>query len=166
MRKAIPLLLCLILALGGCRTMSARSPFGERQVRTLAASGFVRHGADWQLGVLTDRLTFPTDQSRLDPTQLAPLARIAAALLAVGIDGARVEGHTDSTGTPAHNRQLSLERAIAVKQAMVSAGMAADRIRVVGLASRFPVESNRTAAGRYQNRRVVIIVSPPATAGR
>ena len=80
-------------------------------------------------------------------------------LLGVGIVRARVEGYTDSTGTEQYNDQLSQARAQAVADVMIRCGFAAAALTVQGIGERSPVESNETAAGREQNRRVVILVS-------
>lgn len=75
------------------------------------------------------------------------------------IDSVIVKGHTDSIGTLDYNRELSLNRAISVKQYLVT------KISVLGVpviargyACLQPVASNRTQSGRKKNRRVEIIV--------
>lgn len=70
----------------------------------------------------------------------------------------RIEGHTDSSGDAGFNLQLSEQRAQAVRNALVNAGVAPDRITVVGLGEDFPIASNDTAEGRSQNRRVDVIL--------
>jgi len=68
-----------------------------------------------------------------------------------------IEGYTDNTGKPAYNMQLSLERADAVKKALVHMGIADQRIQVKGFGETNPVADNNTAAGKAQNRRVVFV---------
>jgi len=68
-----------------------------------------------------------------------------------------VEGHTDSIGSDAYNLKLSERRAESVKDYMVSKGISASRITTRGLGKADPVASNKTAAGRAENRRVEII---------
>ena len=84
---------------------------------------------------------------------------LANTLTAVGIHGLTIEGNTDSTGSADYNLVLSERRANAVRQAMIGDGMSEQSIRVVALGESHPVESNGTAAGRQENRRVVIVVS-------
>ena len=67
----------------------------------------------------------------------------------------RVEGHTDSTGDPAYNDDLSARRAAAVTTWLTSHGIDPARVESVGRGSREPLESNETEAGRAKNRRVV-----------
>ena len=70
-----------------------------------------------------------------------------------------VEGYTDSTGSDSLNQALSERRADAVRTALVDAGISSDRINTRGYGEKFPVASNKTAAGRQHNRRVEIILS-------
>lgn len=65
-----------------------------------------------------------------------------------------VEGHTDNTGKAASNQTLSERRAAAVKAYIVSKGIAADRLTAKGFGQTKPVATNKTPAGRAQNRRV------------
>lgn len=70
-----------------------------------------------------------------------------------------VEGHTDNTGSVTNNNELSLRRAISVRDYLISQGVAASAIDVAGLGSSRPVADNATADGRARNRRVEIVVS-------
>jgi len=70
----------------------------------------------------------------------------------------RVEGHTDSSGDAAANLKLSQQRAQSVRDALVKMGVAADRIKAVGMGEDFPIASNKTAEGRARNRRVDVIL--------
>ncbi|HVJ62596.1 MAG TPA: OmpA family protein [Tahibacter sp.] len=70
----------------------------------------------------------------------------------------RIEGHTDATGSAEANRNLSLRRAEAVRDALVARGIPAERIRVYGLGEDEPVAPNDEAEGRALNRRVVVIL--------
>jgi OmpA-OmpF porin, OOP family len=69
-----------------------------------------------------------------------------------------VEGHTDSTGGDSFNLSLSQRRADAVRNALLSRGVAAERIVARGYGKQYPVADNSHAAGRQQNRRVEIVV--------
>jgi outer membrane protein OmpA-like peptidoglycan-associated protein len=65
-----------------------------------------------------------------------------------------VQGHTDIIGTAAYNQDLSQRRAEAVRDYLVSRGVAADRLTAVGYGFDKPIATNKTAAGRARNRRV------------
>lgn len=68
-----------------------------------------------------------------------------------------IEGHTDSSGGAAHNRDLSARRAAAVKAALVTGGVPAASLTTQGFGADKPVASNDTTTGRSQNRRVEVV---------
>ena len=70
----------------------------------------------------------------------------------------RVEGHTDSLGDAETNLQLSGQRAQAVLEALVSMGVASERISALGMGEDFPIASNEDEDGRARNRRVDVIL--------
>ena len=70
----------------------------------------------------------------------------------------RVEGHTDSLGEAETNLQLSGQRAQAVLEALVSMGVASERISALGMGEDFPIASNEDEEGRARNRRVDVIL--------
>src|SRR5690554_6540285 len=67
-----------------------------------------------------------------------------------------VEGHTDSTGSDRINDPLSEYRANAVKDYLISKGIAANRLTAEGFGSKRPIDDNKTVAGRANNRRTEI----------
>ena len=67
-----------------------------------------------------------------------------------------LEGHTDSDGKDAMNLQLSKDRAASVKSFLIENGIAADRLSSEGFGETKPVASNKTKAGKAQNRRVEV----------
>jgi OOP family OmpA-OmpF porin len=73
-----------------------------------------------------------------------------------GVD-VRVEGHTDSIGSPEYNRALSVRRAEAVSRYLVNRGVDPERCHVEGFGESHPIASNQTEEGRAQNRRVELI---------
>lgn len=77
-----------------------------------------------------------------------------------------VEGHTDNTGSLATNNELSLQRAIAVRDYLIGQGVPASVIDVDGLGPSQPVADNRTEAGRARNRRVEIVIAGELLAAR
>jgi outer membrane protein OmpA-like peptidoglycan-associated protein len=77
----------------------------------------------------------------------------------------KIEGHTDSTGSAATNNELSLKRAITVRDYLIAQHIPASSIDAQGLGSAQPVADNNTAAGRAKNRRVEIVISGGLLAG-
>lgn len=65
-----------------------------------------------------------------------------------------IEGHTDNVGTPKSNQVLSENRANAVMQYLVSKGIDSNRISTIGFGQTRPIDTNETAHGRSNNRRV------------
>lgn len=66
----------------------------------------------------------------------------------------RIEGHTDDRGSDTHNLDLSRRRAASVVRFLVAAGIDAQRLESEGYGEERPIESNDTAEGRQNNRRV------------
>jgi OOP family OmpA-OmpF porin len=81
----------------------------------------------------------------------------------LGVAQITVTGHTDSTGAKAYNQGLSEHRAEAVKAYLVQKGLIGERIVTKGMGDSQPVASNKTAAGRAQNRRVEIDIQGERT---
>jgi len=107
---------------------------------------------------------FATGTADLTASAREPLARFSG--IVASYPGLRfnVEGHTDNTGSVAANNELSLRRAIAVRDYLIGQGVAASTIDVAGLGSSMPVGDNSTADGRARNRRVEIVVAGGAIA--
>ena len=66
----------------------------------------------------------------------------------------KIEGHTDSSGAADYNLKLSDSRANAVRKALISRGIEADRLEAIGYGESKPISSNSSSKGRAQNRRV------------
>jgi OOP family OmpA-OmpF porin len=103
---------------------------------------------------------FDFDRDVLKQQGKNELHRLDETIKAQGVRVADIDviGHTDSIGTAAYNEGLSLRRANAVRNYMVSEGIDGGIIDVSGMGETQPVASNATAAGRAQNRRVEIHV--------
>ncbi|MDB4971686.1 MAG: cell envelope biosis protein OmpA [Myxococcaceae bacterium] len=101
------------------------------------------------------KIVFALGSAELAP-QNAKLLELLATLLNENqsIQHIEVEGHTDTTGDEAFNKQLSLERAQTVVKALIQRGVQAERLSSKGMGTSQPRASNDTAAGRARNRRV------------
>lgn len=67
-----------------------------------------------------------------------------------------IEAHTDNVGSNAGNIMLGLDRARAVRDYLVSQGVAATRVRISSAGEDKAIAPNTTAIGRQQNRRIII----------
>jgi outer membrane protein OmpA-like peptidoglycan-associated protein len=115
---------------------------------------------------------FATDRAELNANGMANVRKLAEIMMQNPDRTVMVEGFTDSTGSAAHNRDLSERRAASVAQALVSLGVPRARVGMRGYGEAFPVAPNDTAANRQLNRRVEIVLSnagatiPPRAAQR
>jgi len=107
--------------------------------------------------LLADAL-FDFDKSTLKPEGIQKLDGLVQKLKDVTVEVIIVVGFTDSVGTLAYNKKLSLRRAEAVKAYLVKNGIEASRVYTEGKAFAEPVGDNKTAVGRALNRRSVIEV--------
>jgi len=100
---------------------------------------------------------FGVNQSNLSKNARAELDKLASDAPNVKGYIFVIEGHTDSTGSAAHNNSLSDRRANAVVRHLVANNnIPAFRVYVVGLGEKAPVGSNKTNAGRSKNRRAEV----------
>lgn len=139
------------------------------QAQTLAAlekAGEVKQEQRGTVLTLSGSVIFASGQSKLLPAAQSKLSEVASAL-SNGDQKSKivVEGHTDSAGSTESNRELSLERAAAVRDALVSNGVSAERITVEGFGETRPVADNTSQAGRANNRRVEIVLQPAHVSG-
>jgi len=102
---------------------------------------------------------FASGTSELGGGARESLARFAGVVASYPDLRYRIEGHTDDVGNDATNRELSLRRAISVRDYLIGQGIPASSIDVAGFGSSMPIAENWTAEGRARNRRVEIVVS-------
>ncbi|MBI1772301.1 MAG: OmpA family protein [Burkholderiales bacterium] len=134
--------------------MQNRNAALEAQLADLQARTTVR-GIVITLG----DVLFGVDQSKLNPDGMRTAQKLAVVLLNNMQRTVLIEGHTDNTGTHAHNQDLSERRANAVRSALVLMGVSRDHIETRGYGEAFPIAENNTAQNRQFNRRVEIILS-------
>lgn len=99
---------------------------------------------------------FETDKDVLVPGSLPDIQKLAEFLIKKKHIKAKILGHTDNVGDPAHNVDLSKRRARAVKDMLVRLGVDASRIESEGYGPSRPKASNDTQEGRLMNRRVEV----------
>lgn len=106
-----------------------------------------------QLLVL-ENIEFEIDKAIIRSESFPTLDKIVAGLKENPNVYFEIAGHTDSTGTVAHNMDLSKRRADAVMQYLVEQGIPSDHIKTRGYGPHQPAMSNETEEGRARNRRI------------
>lgn len=107
------------------------------------------------------KVLFDFDKSNLKPEAIRQLGVVLQALREQPALLVQIVGHTDSVGTDEYNNGLSQRRAGSVGTYLTQQGVPRQNIKTEWRGEREPVASNATAAGRAQNRRVEITLSPP-----
>jgi outer membrane protein OmpA-like peptidoglycan-associated protein len=108
---------------------------------------------------IKDQIQFALDSAIILPDSYGILTEIADTFLRhPEIKRAEVQGHTDNTGSPEHNRKLSEARAEAVRAWIVQHGVETGRLISHGYGPDKPLVPNVTALNRSQNRRVQLII--------
>ncbi|MEG6550656.1 OmpA family protein, partial [Desulfocurvibacter africanus] len=105
-------------------------------------------------------VTFDTGSAGIKPQFFEVLNSVAIVLKEYEKTYVDVLGHTDSTGSMNLNMRLSQDRAQSVAQYLISQGVQQERFLVRGMGPNQPIADNSTAAGRSQNRRVEIKLTP------
>lgn len=126
----------------------------QRELAALAAQP-----TDHGMVVMLQDVLFDTGQATLREGAQARLDQLAAVLKNHPERRVLVEGFTDSVGSADSNLMLSRARAESVRSALVSRGVAPERIETRGHGEARPLASNSTQAGRQQNRRVEVVFS-------
>ncbi|WP_337184547.1 OmpA family protein [Shinella sp.] len=109
---------------------------------------------------MPSNITFATDQDRVIPPFYPTLDSVAIVLRKFDKTLIDVDGHTDSVGNAGYNQDLSERRANSVANYLASRGIDPRRMSALGYGLERPIASNASEAGRAQNRRVEISISP------
>lgn len=110
-----------------------------------------------------DRVLFEVDQSTLTDQGRAVLTAQADWLITNSDYMAIIEGHADEQGTREYNLALGARRANAVKEFLVSQGIAGNRLQTVTFGKERPIEICSAEACYSQNRRAVTVISAGLT---
>ncbi|MFD0794141.1 OmpA family protein [Mucilaginibacter litoreus] len=100
-----------------------------------------------------NNLEFDFGKATIRERSYASLQRVARLLVDRNFS-LKLAGHTDNVGSDAANLKLSKDRAESIKSYLVSQGANPSRIEATGYGESQPIATNKTAAGRQQNRRV------------
>lgn len=122
-----------------------------------------QQGSDLVIRLKT--MSFPSGRADLPPKALPVLAKVSDVAKELGAAKIRVEGHTDSIGGEQKNKELSEKRAESVATYLKTTGLAGADVTAEGFGLSKPLASNKSQAGRAQNRRVDIIITPEKADG-
>jgi outer membrane protein OmpA-like peptidoglycan-associated protein len=136
-------------------------------MKDLAAIAAVKEEARGVVITLSGSVLFASGKFALLNTAMTKLDQVAEALKAQDADKRMlVEGHTDSQGSDKVNQPLSLNRGNAVRDYLVTRGVASEKITAVGMGSTRPILDNKSAENRANNRRVEIVISTAPLSAR
>ncbi|MHB1185981.1 OmpA family protein [Thiobacillus sp.] len=107
--------------------------------------------------LVLEGVNFDFDKSTIRQEDLPNIDKDVATLDSWGNVNIEVAGHTDSRGSDEYNMSLSQRRAEAVRNYLISKGIAADRLSAKGYGESQPVADNATDEGRFKNRRVELV---------
>lgn len=144
-------------------TLYTISATGEGGSRTASTTVTVNPPPPPPVSKVVDRLTvhvnFDTDKSSIRKADIPELQKAEAFVKKYPGYNISVEGHTDNVGKDKYNMALSERRAAAVKKYLEEHGAAhPDKIKTVGYGKTRPIADNKTAEGRFRNRRVEILI--------
>lgn len=133
----------------------------ELRARLLQQFNAILETRDSERGLIVNMgdVLFDTGRYSLRPLAREKLARLSGIVLNYPGLKLEAEGHTDNIGSEEFNQKLSEQRANAVREYLISQGVAPDKVTAVGKGFSVPVADNNTADGRQKNRRVELIVS-------
>ncbi len=114
---------------------------------------------------MSSEVSFDFNSAGLKSTFYSALNKIADIMVRYPQTQILIVGHTDSVGSEQYNLGLSLRRANAVADYLISHGVSRSRLGTEGHGELEPLASNDTASGRARNRRVEVFVVPEASAG-
>ena len=122
----------------------------------------ITNTGDRLIVTLPQDILFATDSTAVRADLRRDLESLAGNLMAYPDSTVQVVGHTDNVGDAGYNQDLSVRRANSVASVLIGAGVSSARVRTFGRGEDQPVDSNLTAEGRANNRRVEIVILPNA----
>ncbi|MBY6187720.1 OmpA family protein [Marinobacter hydrocarbonoclasticus] len=127
----------------------------------LAGTGVsVKRDGDHIQLVMPNSLTFDVGSNKLKLPAINALSGVAMVVSEFDQTNLVITGHTDSTGGRDLNMRLSRERADSVASELVRQQVSVTRMSTYGAGPDQPIASNQTDAGRAENRRVEIVLTP------
>lgn len=128
--------------------------------RAIAAGKLAEGKFLYEAAFTEDQVRFASDKAELDDAGKSALDAFAQKVKGDNKDVyLEIQGHTDATGSDAHNYKLGLDRAEAVRRYLsMQHAFPLHRMSVISYGESAPVGDNKTKDGRKANRRVVVVV--------
>lgn len=138
---------------------SINIPEGGIEQRLLTMLEDIENVDQYDRYYVFDRIYFESGSAKINDQSLNQIKSVVSILKAYP-HNVLLRGHTDSTGDLSQNIKLSLSRADALKDLLISLGIDASRIEVTGLGPNEAIGDNETEKGRTLNRRIDISIDP------
>jgi len=150
-----------ILGAGGGAAIGNRLDQQEEALRAQLGNnvGIVNNGNNLTVTLPQDIL-FATNSTVVSGALQSDLTTLASSINQFPDTTVNVIGHTDNVGNASFNFDLSQRRAQSVTSVLIGAGVSPSRIVSIGRGEDAPIASNLNEAGRAQNRRVEIVITP------
>jgi len=108
--------------------------------------------------IILNNIFYDTDSYELLPESRAELNKLYEFMKGSGDVKVEISGHTDNTGTPEYNKELSEKRAASVVNYLIERGISPDRLVSAGYGEERPVADNNTESGKARNRRTELTI--------
>lgn len=155
------MLVCAVAAVAACSNATKDGMYGDSGSYGSGAAGLPSDPTSpaYFQAAIGDRILFAVDQSTLDDSARAVLTAQADWLTSNPDYTAVIEGHADEQGTREYNLALGARRANAVREFLVSRGVAGDRLRTVSYGKERPLEICSAESCYAKNRRAVTVLA-------
>jgi peptidoglycan-associated lipoprotein len=109
-----------------------------------------------------DTVYFDFDSSAIKASESSKIEKVADYFKSNSGHALKVEGHCDERGTEEYNRSLGERRALAIREHLVRAGIAPDRVETISFGEDRPADSGHSESAWKKNRRgVFVLLTPP-----
>lgn len=161
MRIVVTVAILLLTSCAASRKISKQQQYMNDQYREL------KHALnEAEVSIIKDSIKvifsygvlFETSSDKLKDEIKPAFQRFAGVLNKFDKTKVLITGHTDNTGTPDYNRELSEKRAASAKSLLGSYQVSDDRMFTWGMGERAPITSNDNEEGRARNRRVEFVI--------
>lgn len=134
----------------------------EERLAQIPGTQVERVGRDMLLVHFDSDILFATDSASLDSRAQTALHDFSGVLAEFAKTAVVIQGHTDTSGSEAHNQALSERRATMVQSWLIGRGIDPARMTAIGYGESVPIASNETSYGRSANRRVSVLLKAKA----